>query len=203
MSPRRAAAQKDGQSLYDLLVEAAEKLIATRGTADLTVREIARTAGVADGVLYNHFSDKEELVARALNRHVRTAETLLGELPVAGEGTLADNLHRHLEYGLGLHRMIVPVFSGLHGNPQILQRFTDIGERPGYWRDRLLAYLREEQALGRIHPESDVDATAVLLVGYCHETVLGTIFPHASRTNPPEPAAVIRTVLNGIAPSHP
>ncbi len=200
MSPRKAAAQKDGQSLHDLLVEAAEKLIATRGTAGLTVREIARSAGVADGVLYNHFSDKEELVAWALDRHVRAAETLLGKLPVAGEGTLAANLQRHLEYGLGLHRVIVPAFSGLYGNPEILQRFADLGERPADWRDRLLAYLKEEQALGRLNPQSDVDATAALLVGYCHETVLGTIFPHASRTNPPEPDAVVRTVLNGIAP---
>ncbi|MEU7786090.1 MULTISPECIES: TetR/AcrR family transcriptional regulator [unclassified Amycolatopsis] len=200
MSPRKAAAQKDGQSLHDLLVEAAEKLIATRGTTGLTVREIARTAGVADGVLYNHFSDKEELVAWGLDRHVRAAESFLGELPVAGEGTVAENLHRHLEYGLGLHRVIVPAFSGLYGNPEVLQRFADLGERPGHWRDRLLAYLKEEQALGRLHPESEVDAAAALLVGYCHETVLGTIFPHASRTNPPEPAAVIRTILNGIAP---
>ncbi|MEV6875488.1 helix-turn-helix domain-containing protein [Amycolatopsis sp. NPDC051128] len=200
MSPRKAAAQRDGQSLHDLLVEAAEKMIAAHGTANLTVREIARTAGVADGVLYNHFSDKEELVALALLEYVRRTEATLGELPVAGEGTLEGNLRRHLEYGLGLHRMIVPAFSGLIGQPRVLERFADMTERSGQWRDRLVTYLEEEQALGRLHPESEVDATAVMLVGYCHGSVLDTVFPHMSRYSLPTVDAVVRAALHGVAP---
>lgn len=200
MSPRKAAAQRDGQSLYDLLVAAAEKMIATHGTANLTVREIARTAGVADGVLYNHFSDKEELVARALMAHVRATERTLGDLPAAGEGSLTENLHRYLAFGLALHRVIVPAFSGLTGRPEVLRRFSEIGERSGHWRDQLVAYLREERTLGRLHPESEVDAAAALLVGYCHESVLGKVFPHTEQPNPPTAESIVKAVLNGIAP---
>jgi AcrR family transcriptional regulator len=199
MSPRKAAAQRDGQSLHDLLVEAAEKMIAAHGTANLTVREIARTAGVADGVLYNHFSDKDELVALALVEHVRATERTLGELPVAGEGSLAENLRRHLEFGLRLHRVIVPAFSGLIGHPEVLRRFAEIGGRSEYWRDRLVAYLEEERALGRLKPESEVHAAASMLVGYCHEAVLGMIFPHTNRLAPPPPESIVKTALNGIA----
>ncbi|MEU5263445.1 TetR/AcrR family transcriptional regulator [Amycolatopsis sp. NPDC021455] len=200
MSPRKAAAQRDGQSLHDLLVETAQKMIATHGTTGMTVREIARMAGVADGVLYNHFSDKEELIARALLEHVRTTEAELGELPVAGEGTLTGNLRRHLEFGLALHKVIVPAFSGLVGQPRVLQRFAEISERSGYWRDRLVAYLKEERALGRLHPESEVDATAALLVGYCHATVMAAVFPHTGPLDPPPVDSVVTAALHGIAP---
>lgn len=200
MSPRKAAAQRDGQSLHDLLIETAEKMIATHGTTGLTVRAIARQAGVADGVLYNHFSDKEELLARALLEHVQRTEADLGELPVAGEGTLDGNLRRHLEFGVALHRAIVPAFRGLAGRPSVLERFAEISERSGYWRDRLVAYLREERALGRLAPESEVDAAAAVLVGFCHESVLGAVFPHTGPLDPPSLEAVVKTVLHGIAP---
>ena len=51
----------DGQNLREHLIATAERLISSRGTAALTVREIAREAGVADGVLYNYFDGKEEI----------------------------------------------------------------------------------------------------------------------------------------------
>ncbi|MEV6829722.1 TetR/AcrR family transcriptional regulator [Amycolatopsis sp. NPDC051102] len=203
MSPRKAAAQRDGQSLHDLLVETAQKMIATHGTIGMTVREIARLAGVADGVLYNHFSDKEELVARALLEHVRTTEAELGELPVAGEGTLTGNLRRHLEFGLALHKALVPAFSGLIGQPKVLERFAEISERSGYWRDRLVAYLEAEKALGRLRPESEVDATAAMLVGYCHASVLTTVFPHTAPLDPPPVNSIVCAALHGIAPAEP
>ena len=84
MSPRRAAALRgagDGQNLREHLIAAAERLISSRGSAALTVREIAREAAVADGVLYNYFDGKEDLLANALAAHVRTIEAGLGDLP--------------------------------------------------------------------------------------------------------------------------
>jgi AcrR family transcriptional regulator len=200
MSPRKAAAQQDGQSLHDLLLETAQKMIATHGTTGMTVREIARMAGVADGVLYNHFSDKEELVARALLEHVRTTEAELGELPVPGEGVLFANLRRHVEFGLALHKALVPAFSGLVSQPRVLERFAEISEWSGHWRDRLVAYLEAERALGRLRPESEVDATAAMLVGYCHASVLTTVFPHTAPLDPPPVNSVVSAALHGIAP---
>ncbi|MGK5558533.1 helix-turn-helix domain-containing protein, partial [Actinomadura kijaniata] len=93
MSPRRAAALgDDGRSLRDHLITTAARLIAERGTAGLTVRAIAREAGVSDGVLYNHFADKEELLALALHAHAHTVAAALGDPPAPGTGTVAANL---------------------------------------------------------------------------------------------------------------
>ncbi len=55
----------DGPNLREHLIATAARLIDERGSAGLAVRDIAREAQVADGVLYNYFQDKEDLLARA------------------------------------------------------------------------------------------------------------------------------------------
>lgn len=83
--------------------------MARRGTAGLTVCDIAREARVADGVLYNHFADKEDLLAQALHAHVRSVERSLGDLPEqAGTGGVEDNLRAYIAHGLALHTGILP-----------------------------------------------------------------------------------------------
>jgi len=209
MSPRRAAALRGGeQSLREHLIATAERLIRERGTAGLTVRLIAREAGVADGVLYNHFADKEELLACALRARVRAVESGLGDLPGAGTATVEENLRAYIVYGMRLHAGILPAFAGLVGQPAVLARFADPGGgggRPGGdWRDRLLAYLRDERELGRLAPDARIEAAARMIVGVCHEAVTSTfVHGYARPAQPPgddEVGDLVAAVLDGIAP---
>jgi AcrR family transcriptional regulator len=200
MAPRRAAALRDGETnLREHLIDAAGRLIARQGLAGLTVRVIAKEAGVADGVLYNHFADKEELLATALRAHVRAVERGLGTLPEAGEGTVEENLRAQLRYGLVLHGAVLPAFAGLLAHPAVRARYAEGADTGPDWRDRLLDYLRAERAAGRLRADADVDAAAAVLVGICHEQVLSGLFadglPHASV---PSVDAVVRTLLHGI-----
>ncbi|WP_433332804.1 TetR/AcrR family transcriptional regulator [Spirillospora sp. CA-294931] len=200
MSPRKAAALRGGEStLREHLIATAARLIAERGTAGLTVRAIAREAGVADGVLYNHFADKEELLACALRAHVTAAGRALGALPEPGRGDLAANLRAHVLHGLALHRAILPAFAGLIGRPAVLARFGDLSDPGEDWRDRLLAYLRAERELGRLAPDARVEAAASMIVGTCHETVLAALLGSPDPP-PPDIDGLVTTLLTGIAP---
>ncbi|MFF8814158.1 TetR/AcrR family transcriptional regulator [Streptomyces pactum] len=194
MSPRRPAVLRDGGSTQDLrahLIGTAARLIAEEGTARLTVRAIARAAGVADGVLYNHFADKEELLAHALRAHVRSVESGLGDLPDPGTGTVAGNLRRHIRHGLALHRAILPALAGLLAQPRVLIGFAGSAEPGGEWQDRLTRYLLAERDLGRLAPDAEVEAAAAMIVGVCHETVLSTLFgtPRPAGSPSPGPSA--------------
>jgi AcrR family transcriptional regulator len=126
MSPRKASALRDGneQNLREYLIATAARLIAQRGTGALTVREIAREAQVADGVLYNYFEDKEDLLANALLAHVAS---VMGSapplLPEPGTGTIADNLRRFIDGGLEVLIRVTPAFAGLFTQPKVLVRF--------------------------------------------------------------------------------
>jgi AcrR family transcriptional regulator len=198
MSPRKAAVLRDGeQSLREHLIATAERLLSERGTAGLTVRAIAREAGVADGVLYNHFADKEELLALALYAHVRTVERGLGDLPEPGGGSVEENLRTHLAYGLALHRAILPAFAGLLTQPGVLARFADLQAPGEEWRDRLTAYLRAERKLGRLAHNAKVDAAAAMIVGVCHDAVLSQLF-HRAGAAEDAVAAVVTVVLRGV-----
>jgi AcrR family transcriptional regulator len=177
MSPRRASALRGGdQSLRDHLIDAAERLMAQRGTAGLTVRDIARQAQVADGVLYNHFADKEDLLAQALHAHVRRAGRELGELPVrAGEGRVEDNLRAYVRHGLALHAAILPAFAGLLARPNVLTRFATLPNPMAGGqglRTYLSDYLRAERDLGRLATDADPDTAATMIIGACHEMIL-------------------------------
>lgn len=203
MSPRKAAALRDGdRSLREHLIATADRMMSERGAAGLTVRAIARAAGVADGVLYNHFDGKEELLALALHARVLRVERELGPLPEPGAGTLAANLRAHVEHGLALHRALLPALAGLTAQPDVLARFAAAHEPGEAWRDHLHAYLRAERDLGRLAADASPAAAASMIVGVCHEAVLSALL--GAREPSPVPVdEVVASVLHGIAPRPP
>jgi AcrR family transcriptional regulator len=113
-----------GQNLRDYLIATAARLIDQRGTAGLAVRDIAREAKVADGVLYNYFEDKEDLLAHALLAHVGNVMASSPQLlPPPGEGTVAENLRQFIDGGIARLVRVVPAFAGLLSQPKVLSRF--------------------------------------------------------------------------------
>ncbi|MEU4443302.1 helix-turn-helix domain-containing protein [Actinosynnema sp. NPDC050801] len=205
MAPRRAAALRDGGvSLRDHLIAAATRLIAERGTAGLTVRDIARAADVAVGVLYNHFADKEELLALALHEHVREVERRVGS--PAADGTLAENLHAFITHALTVHAAFLPAFAGLVGQPEVFARFDALPNPMAGGRGlhaALADYLRVERDRGRIAATTDLEAVATLIVGACHELVLPRVYRGLAEPVEVPPGyvdALVSTVLNGITP---
>jgi AcrR family transcriptional regulator len=126
MSSRKPAVLRDdsGQNLRDYLIETAARLIDQRGSASLAVRDIAREAKVADGVLYNYFEDKEDLLVHALLAHVGNVMASAPRLlPPPGEGTVAENLRVFIDGGLANLLRVTPAFAGLISQPKVLTRF--------------------------------------------------------------------------------
>ena len=66
-SPRRRA-RAAGESLRDTLVDAAVALIARKGPAGFSLREVARRARVSEAAPYWHFADREALLAAVAER---------------------------------------------------------------------------------------------------------------------------------------
>jgi AcrR family transcriptional regulator len=125
MSPRKPAVLRngDGQNLREYLIATAARLIGQRGSAGLAVREIAREAQVADGVLYNYFEDKEDLLAHALLAHVGAVMASAPQLPPAGTGAMAENLRLFIDGGLAVLARVTPAFAGVLSQPKVLIRF--------------------------------------------------------------------------------
>ncbi|KAB2387807.1 TetR/AcrR family transcriptional regulator [Actinomadura montaniterrae] len=204
MSPRKAAALRGGdRTLREHLIATAERMIAERGTAGLTVRAIAQEAGVAGGVLYNHFADKEELIALALRARATAIESGLDPLPAPGTGTVEGNLRAYVAHGLALHGRLVPALTGLIATPEVLARFAGLSDPDRDWRHRLRGYLEAERGLGRIAAGAPVDAATSMIVGACHEPVLSALFQGRGIAEPSPRYSVddlVAAVLAGIGP---
>jgi AcrR family transcriptional regulator len=229
MSPRKPAALRDGdgQDLREHLIATAARLIAERGSAGLAVRDIAREAQVADGVLYNYFTDKEDLLAHALLAHTGAVMSAMPPMPEPGTGTVVGNLELFIDRGMAVLVRVTPAFASLLSQPKVLTQFramvgghasfgvavnpgedqTEAGQAeagPPGLRHMLTGYLHAEQRLGRIDVGADVDMAAVLIIGVVHGQVLPQVMfspPGTQIATPPGfSGKVAETVLRGIAP---
>ena len=137
------------------LVDAAERVLRAKGLARATTKEIAREAGYAEGTLYLHFADKLDLVRAVHERLLPGFIEMVSHLPErAGTGTVEGNLTDLAHGALGLYRDMLPLGSSLFADPELLERFRALlAERGGgphrAW-EPVVAYLRAEQALGRV-----------------------------------------------------
>ncbi|MFI0465820.1 TetR/AcrR family transcriptional regulator [Saccharopolyspora sp. 5N102] len=202
----RTPAAAGGAGIREHLIRVAEGLIAQRRTEGLTVRAIAREAQVADGVLYNYFDDKEELLAHALLAHIETAERSLAAPPAPGDGPIEANLAAHLRHILDLHERILPAFAGLLSQPKALARFNTWprSKKGNNLQQTLAAHIRAERELGRIDSAADADAAATLIVGACYQFVLPRLLQSADEPLevPPEFIdSLVGTLLDGLRPA--
>ena len=85
--------QRQKEQTRRSLLSAARKILAQRGLAQTTTREIATEAGVAAGTFFVHFPDVSALVDALLDEHVAQAlDKALGSAP-AQAGLVAELLH--------------------------------------------------------------------------------------------------------------
>jgi AcrR family transcriptional regulator len=212
MSPRRAKAVVDrvgddpATALREHLIDAADRLIAQTPITTITTRDIARAAGVSDGVLYNYFADKNDLLVAALLRQYRRLVDDFQELvPVPGTGTVEENLASLGSALFALESEFVPMIAGFLVDPILFHRmFAAIHEEP-FGIEQLRApvtdYLEGEQALGRIAPDVDRTAVTVLLMGSTSVMALASqMLPPALAGGGPDVRAAVNALVRGLRP---
>jgi AcrR family transcriptional regulator len=211
MSPRRAAVLRTNQggqvaTLREHLVTATDQLLEHRSIGELTTRAIAEHAGVSDGVLYNHFSDKHELLMVAmLRRYERLVERLEAAIPTAGEGSLVANVQAYGQALTEVESAVLLHGAGLLGHPPLLDRFWIEIHRVPFGIDRLrrplTAYLSAEQRLGRVAMDVDVEAAVTVVFGVC--AMSNHLNPTADRDALARHGdAALATAVNGLAGRH-
>jgi AcrR family transcriptional regulator len=161
------------QSTRERIVDAAAQVMRTQGLARATTKEIARSAGCSEALLYKHFRAKEDLFLAVLQERLpgdlpHLLATLAGE---AGRNTVAGNLERVAHAAITFYDESFPIAASIFSELRLLDGYrTAMRERdagPQTVNIGLAAYLRAEQALGRVRPDADPEAVAALLLGAC------------------------------------
>jgi len=171
VSPRGVAIHEAREQLF----LAAERVLAREGPDGLTSRAITQEAGVANGLLFNHFGDLDGfLVQLILDRARRTAEQAWRLVPRAGTGTVAGNLADAAAAVLqsGAFAAATLVLSRPSLVTRLRQHAAGAPTPLDDIQEAFAAYLDAEQKLGRIVASADTETLALALTGTLHHIFL-------------------------------
>jgi AcrR family transcriptional regulator len=154
------------------LFQAAERILSRHGPDGLTSRAITDEAGVAKGLLFNHFSDLDHFLAElVLDRSLSAASQAAALPPRAGTGTVQANL---VDTAVALLRSHAFAVAGIiHARPTLMTSLHHVSSGRPYAvlsdvENSIAAYLAGEQKLGRIPAATDPYTLAFILVGTIH-----------------------------------
>lgn len=154
------------------LFDAAERVLLRGGANALTSRSVTEEAGCAKGVLHRHFCDFDTFLAELVLDRADQLEAKTAELhKSAGTGAVVGNLAAALTVLFGpVPAAIIPLITIRDGLRARLRPTTPGGGIAilGQATTAISAYLLQEQTLGRIAADADIDALTLALVGGGH-----------------------------------
>lgn len=215
MTHDAAAPLTGGALTRSRILDAAAALMTTIGLSRTTTKEIAREAGCSEAALYKHFRNKEEIFVRVLHERVPQFSDTLEQLPrdAGDERGPAGHLTEVALAAVRFYRRAFPIAASLFASPELLathrRKLDELGTAgPQNATQHLAAYLKAEQALGRVSAGIDPHAAATLLIGACfHRAFLDLFFggeapPDALRPEDEQEfaAETVRALLDGLRP---
>lgn len=188
------------------ILDAAHELMLTVGLARATTKEIAKAADCSEAALYKYFPSKEELFIRVLGERLPRLTPLLRSLAAEPGGhALEENLTEIARQAALFYEHSFPIVASLYAETQLKRRHDEamrrMGSGPHMPIQELDAYLRAEQALGRISADADTFAAASLLLGACAQRAFAYDATHTGERPPVDDFArrLATTLLAGIA----
>jgi AcrR family transcriptional regulator len=219
LSPRRAraiAAQPGvdpAAALREHLIACAAAALGQTPATTVTTRAIARRAGVSDGVLYNHFRNRHDLLLAALMRlHAEIATEYATATATIGSDVdpIVQTLERLTDAQVRYQSGLLPLLLGLIPEPELLRRFFVAIHHdpagPGRVRLALVEQIATAQRAGAADPDADASTVATLVMGAALQLAfaqrLGPLTQPPDRNAPASEASLIAKVLaRGIHPA--
>ena len=188
------------------ILEAAERMLQTKGLARLTNKDIIEAAGCAEGTLYNHFATKEALILAAIKENQPDFLAVVGNERV-GEREISENVQEIARAAIRYYQKLIPLTTALFADMDLLAHFRlwmqEHKGGPLSIYERVASYVAAEQRLGHLKPEIEPFSFAALLLGTCHQYVYIQYF----QGHDPFPvseaqfvAGVVQTLLLGGVP---
>jgi len=135
------------------ILDAATQVFAEKGFHRTTTREIAQTAGVAEGTIYNYFSNKSDLVIGIMAR-LTELESLDEELVGALQGDVRDFFITMFRHRAGRiqqsQEMLQAILPHVLVNPELREQFYQRFALP--ISAMLEQYVRARIEMGHIRP---------------------------------------------------
>jgi AcrR family transcriptional regulator len=192
-APARGRGRPRSETADKAILDAALRMLGTRGVAGTTIEGVAADAGVGKTTIYRRWPTKTDLILAAISDLVPP-----GDPPDTGSmagdmAALAETQRRRLA-GSGLSGIVPRVLAESMNDPQLHQGFLDRVIEPN--RQLLRTIFERGRERGELRPDVDVEA----LVDILHGTVIYKIM--LGRGDPGSldgvPGAYLPLLLPGI-----
>lgn len=156
------------------ILDAAERLIQSKGLARVTTKEIARETGLSEGALYRHFDHKEEIFFALMMKYMPAFLDIF-QTHQPGTGAVSENLAAIALGTINYFERILPMGASFLGDTELLAQLRkamrQVNGGPQLVNERVASYIREEQQLARIEQGISALNIADLLLGACFQRV--------------------------------
>ncbi|MRS11794.1 MAG: TetR/AcrR family transcriptional regulator [Actinobacteria bacterium] len=158
-----------GDTTKHQLVDAAAAVFTERGFARATTREIAERAGVSEGTIYRHFTDKRDLFGAVFaSRNAADFEAITALPALAGTKTVRENLLFLIEAIQDVEREVAPLRAAASTDADLAVALVSARSASAAGTavgplEPLTHYLEAEQRLGRIRVDVDCASAAFAL----------------------------------------
>ncbi len=151
----RSLKDKQRQERADMILQAAEELLAEKGYHDTSIDEIGARVGISKATVYLHFKTKEELVFALFERDLRKFPLLMESIVASAKGPRAklEDLFRTM-YGAVLSKKL-QMFSAISSSPALRKIFEERQEQLKALSDRPVAEVRTLLEAGKVTGDFD------------------------------------------------
>lgn len=188
------------EELRQRIYDAALALFRRKGVAATTIREIARTADVGVGTVFNYFDGKEGVLAELGRQRQERLEALVTDPILAGQPTLTriEGIMRALVEGMEEEPTLTrAVIRAALSSPTLFH-----GERGRFLAltALLASIIREGQTRGEVAADCDAEVAAQLLISVYATLTLDWTEGVDEYALLPTLLAHVKTLWRGVAP---
>ncbi|WP_373543799.1 TetR/AcrR family transcriptional regulator [Chamaesiphon sp.] len=188
-------------STHDKVLKAAQKLFARNGYDGTTTKELAETAGIAEGTLFRHFTNKKAiLVEVATNGWIELLTDLLTELSeMANYEAISHVMYKRMLRLGDNYDMMRVCFMEVQLHPDLRDRIqSEVIEKMTNVAEAFFQTAMERGVYRRMNPRviAQVFLGMFVVAGFSHETIAQ---PVASPQEMKEMAEGLADIfLNGV-----
>jgi len=150
--PARTRRQEQASARREQLLGVALDIFAEKGFRGSTIRDIARAAGITEGLIYHYFPSKSALLRAVIERNTLTPAILeiitgLKDVPIREALLLISR--RYFELLMRNRKFATMMLTDCHRDPEMAAAFQDLA-RPGF--EAILNLLNRGIARGELRP---------------------------------------------------
>ncbi len=175
LTPRKKPAQTRAKETVGVILEAAAQVFSEGGYAATTTNHIAQRAGVSIGSLYQYFPNKDAILCRLMEEHIREGHEIIerevSEMRKIGRITV-PLIRRLVEVMIDLHKKEPALHRVLFEEVRYIRFWEEFRKNENLAIENLFNFLSRTPGNRKMHPEAAIRLMVHAIDSLTHRYIL-------------------------------